>query len=233
MFRVPYGIIIACDVKSLKQLEILVESTCDIEGIAGYKIGFMLGLLHGLPRVVELAKEQSDLPVIYDYQKAGSDIPDMGVEFAAVMKEAEVDSAIVFPQAGPKTEEAFITALQKEGIIPLVGGEMTHPQFLAKDGGYILDDAPERIYDIASKLGVEHFVVPGNKPDKIRKYIGMLPDNSKICMPGIGRQGGEIEAAFKACDGYSAYAIIGSAIHKSPSPRDAAKSFSAVVKRFL
>src|SRR3989338_8415769 len=130
MFRVPYGIIIACDVKSLKQLEILVESTSDIEGIVGYKIGFMLGLLHGLPHVVELVKEQADLPVIYDYQKAGSDIPEMGTEFAAVMREAEVDSAIVFPQAGPKTEEAFITALQEQGIVPMVGGEMTHEKYL-------------------------------------------------------------------------------------------------------
>ncbi len=232
MFRLPYGIIIACDVKSLKQLEILVESTSDIEGIVGYKIGFMLGLLHGLPHVVELAKEQTDLPVIYDYQKAGSDIPDMGIEFAVVMREAEVDSAIVFPQAGPVTEEAFITALQKEGIVPMVGGEMTHAKYLQKDGGYILDDAPEKIYEIAAKLGVVYFVVPGNKPDKIRKYAGMLPENSKLCMPGIGKQGGDMETAFKACSG-DAYAIIGSAIYKSPSPRDAAKNFAAVVKRFL
>ena len=233
MFSLPYGIIIACDVKTPKELKFLVESTAGIEGIVGYKIGFMLGLLHSLPAAVETVKEMTDLPVVYDYQKAGSDIPQMGEEFAAVMKASNVDSAIIFPQAGPKTEEAFVMALQKEGIIPMVGGEMTHPQFLAKDGGYILDDAPERIYELAAKLGVEHFVVPGNKPDKIRKYLGMLPENSKICMRGIGRQGGEIEAAFNACNGYNAYAIIGSAIYKSPNPADAAKSFSAVVKRFL
>ncbi len=232
MFRLPYGIIIACDVKTVKQLEILVEATSDIEGIAGYKIGFMLGLLHGLPHIVEMVKEETDLPVIYDYQKAGSDIPEMGVEFAAVMKEAEVDSAIVFPQAGPKTEEAFITALQEQGVVPMVGGEMTHEKYLQKDGGFILDDAPERIYELAANLGVEYFIVPGNKPDRIKKYSEMLPEGSKMCMPGIGKQGGDIESAFRACGG-DAYAIIGSAIYKSPSPRDAAKNFAAVVKRFL
>jgi orotidine-5'-phosphate decarboxylase len=231
MFTTPYGIIVACDVKTLDQMKILMDFTSGVECVVGYKIGFMLGLLNSLPKTIEVARESTDLPIIYDYQKAGSDIPQMGEEFADVMKQSKVDSAIIFPQAGPKTEEAFIKALQKKGVIPMIGGEMTHEKYLSKDGGFIEDSAPERIYEIAEKLGVEYFIVPGNKPDKIKKYSEVL-SSPKLCFPGIGRQGGDLEAALSACTG-SGYAIIGSAIYKSTDPEESAKIFSAIVKRFL
>jgi len=185
----------------------------------------MLGLLHSLPAAVETVKEMTDLPVVYDYQKAGSDIPQMGEEFAAVMKASNVDSAIIFPQAGPKTEEAFVMALQKEGIIPMVGGEMTHPQFLAKDGGYILDDAPERIYELAAKLGVEHFVVPGNKPERILAYRKLLESKGikpVLYSPGLVAQGGSLTEGAKAA-GERWHAIVGRGIYGAKDMRKAAE----------
>ncbi len=226
MFQSNHGIIVSCDVKSKEELKSLVISTADIKGIVGYKLGFMLGLRFGLPDVVSLIKDESDLPVVYDYQKAGTDIPEMGENFAWVMKESKVDSAIIFPQAGPKTHEAFVIALKKSGVVPMVGGEMTHPGFLAKDGGYIRNDAPGDIYALASRLGVEYFIVPGNKPESMKKYAESLASvNPKFCMPGIGRQGGDIANAFEACGGFDAYAIIGTAIAKAGNIKEAAKKF--------
>lgn len=233
MFEKSHGVIIACDVKSVDELKNLVISTAGIEGIVGYKLGFMLGLQYGLPEIVSLVKDESDLPVIYDYQKAGTDIPEMAENFSWVMKTAKVDSAIIFPQAGPATHEAFVNALKKAGVIPMVGGEMTHPRFLEKDGGYIRNDAPDDIYKLALQLGVEYFIVPGNKPDSVKKYAELLAEaNPKFCMPGIGRQGGGIEAAFSACSDFDAYAIIGAAIYKSPDVKVAAKKFCEEAMKF-
>ncbi|MBI2075798.1 MAG: orotidine 5'-phosphate decarboxylase [Candidatus Aenigmarchaeota archaeon] len=233
MFEKSHGIIVSCDVKSVDELKNLVISTAGIDGIVGYKLGFMLGLRYGLPDIVSLVKDESDLPVIYDYQKAGTDIPEMADNFASIMKDVQVDSAIIFPQAGPATHEAFVNALKKAGVIPMVGGEMTHPQYLEKDGGYIRNDAPEDIYKLAASLGVEYFIVPGNKPDSVKKYAELLAEASpKFCMPGIGRQGGDIETAFNACGEFDAYAIIGAAIYKSSDVKQAAKKFCETALRF-
>lgn len=233
LFDISHGVIIACDVKTLEELRKLVEATSDIRGIAGYKPGFMLGLNYGLPAVVEAIREYSELPVIYDHQKAGTDIPESGIEFAAVMKSAGINSAIIFPQAGPATQLAFITALINAGVVPMVGGEMTHKQYLKKDGGYIDDDSPEKMYENGAKAGAEFFIAPGNKPDSIKKYDEMLREfNHAFCMPGIGRQGGDIENAFNACE-CSAYAIIGTAIYKAPDIRAAAKRLCEAAVRFV
>jgi orotidine-5'-phosphate decarboxylase len=234
MFETDYGVIVACDVKTLDELKSLVSKTAPVSGIVGYKLGFILGLTYGLKDTVEVIRDITDLPVIYDHQKASTDIPDMGSEFADVMKSAGVDSAIVFPQSGPATQESFIVSLIHQSIVPMVGGEMTHKAYLSKDGGYICDNAPMDMYTNGAKAGAEFFIVPGTKPDSIRKYSELLSKitKPKFCFPGIGRQGGDIEAAFEACNA-PAYAIIGSSIYKAADPKKAAEEFTKVALNFV
>ena len=43
-----------------------------------YKVGLSLALDCGLPKVVEIAREYTDKPIIYDHLKAGTDIPEVG-----------------------------------------------------------------------------------------------------------------------------------------------------------
>ena len=234
MFSLNHGVIVACDVKTLEEVKKLVETTSSVNGIVGYKVGFILGLNYGLRNVVEAVRELSDLPIIYDHQKASTDIPEMGTEFAVVMKNAGINSAIIFPQSGPATQEAFIKSLIKEGVVPMVGGEMTHPKYLTSDGGYLRDEAPEEMYENGMEAGAEFFIVPGNKTDSIKKYSEMLSNltKPKFCFPGIGRQGGDIEAAFSACGSNPAYAIIGSSIYKASDLKEAAKAFSDIALSF-
>ncbi len=73
MFEKGHGVIIACDVDDINILRDLVRSTCDIEGIVGYKIGANLALKYGLKHLTD--DIDFHLPVIYDHQKAGTDIP--------------------------------------------------------------------------------------------------------------------------------------------------------------
>jgi len=226
LFHLKHGIIPACDVNSLSELEKLVELTADIAGICGYKIGFSLSLSFGLPTVVDSIEKHTDLPVIYDHQKAGTDIPQMGELFARTCRESGVTGVIIFPQAGPVTEEAFIRALFNEGLIPLVGGEMTHPKYLEKDGGFIKN--VEEMYLTGARNDVTYFIGPGNKPERINHYLKLLKNEIPqpiFCMPGIGRQGGDIKSAFEATEGIPAYGIIGSAIYTAPNIRSAAKRF--------
>lgn len=235
LFEREHGIIIACDVFSIQKFEELVEKTCCIEGVVGYKIGAILGLTYGLKKLTSIIKEHCSLPIIYDHQKAGTDIPQMAEKFAKTCSNAGIKGFIIFPQAGPKTEEAFIDAILKENMIPLVGGEMTHPAYIEKDGGFIKNDSPEEMYRIGAKEGVEYFILPGNKEDAIKKYhfiLSSMMEKPKYCMPGIGRQGGEIDKAFSLLKGFPAYAIIGSSIYSSHDIEKATKEFCKQALKF-
>jgi orotidine-5'-phosphate decarboxylase len=234
-FHRNYGVIPACDVETLEEFKALVDATADVEGVVAYKIGCILGLTYGLPELVKAAKQYSDLPIIFDHQKAGTDIPQLGDKFAEVCKVAGVDGVILFPQAGPETEMAFIKAVMDRGLIAIIGGEMTHAGYLAKDGGFIRDDAPQNMYEVGAKAGVEHFVVPGNKQEIIEKYVSYLStviEFPKFLMPGIGRQGGDIATAFAGTGGQSAYAIIGSGIYQQKDMKTAAQKFGEIVMKF-
>ena len=234
MFEKEHGVIVACDVREMERLEKLIENTYSIEGIVGYKLGANLAIEYGLKEVVKLFKKYG-LPVIYDHQKAGTDIPRMGKIFAEACKNAGIDGVIIFPQAGPSTEKAFIEAIKEKGMHVMVGGEMTHEAYLQEDGGFIIDSAPSMMYEIGAKNGAEYFILPGNKPEAIKKYhmlITGIINEPKYAMPGIGRQGGEIERTFSILRGYNAYAIIGSAIYGSDDISAAAKKFAEEAMMF-
>lgn len=228
LFYLKHGVIPACDVYDIKTFRKLIEATYEIEGIVGYKIGAILGLTYGLPQLVSIVNEYTDLPVIYDHQKAGTDIPRMAEKFAAICAEAGLKGVIIFPQAGPQTEVAFIDALYDKNLVPMVGGEMTHQGYLAKEEGFIRDNAPVEMYTIAAENGVNHFIVPGNKPAIIKQYHKLLSGIVKApeySMPGIGKQGGDIKSAFEALEGAPAYAIIGAGIYEHEDMAAAARRF--------
>ncbi|WP_456442720.1 orotidine 5'-phosphate decarboxylase / HUMPS family protein, partial [Caldithrix abyssi] len=154
----------ALDTDDLKLIEHLVREIDRHELIYGYKLGFIAGLTHGLPEVVETIRRFSAKPIIYDHQKAATDIPDMGKRFAQVMKHSGVDEVILFPQAGPATLEAWVKALKEEELKVIVGGIMTHARYRVSEGGYLDDRAVLDIYSRSASLGVRRFVVPLTKP---------------------------------------------------------------------
>ena len=170
--KLKRSIIPACDVPNLKLLDKLVKETCNVKGIGGYKIGFELVIPFGIKEVIKTIRKHTKLPIMYDHQKAGTDIPEMGDKFMKAIK--GVDSVILFPMAGPITEEKWIKAAYKEKLHIIVGGEMTHKGYMERGGGYILNMAPKKIFKVAANLGIRDFVVPGNKPFMIKEYRRFL-----------------------------------------------------------
>ncbi|NPA38529.1 MAG: hypothetical protein GXN99_01910 [Candidatus Nanohaloarchaeota archaeon] len=170
------SIIVACDVLEVEQYEKIVRETHTHPVIGGYKIGFSLALKYGLPAIVELTRSYTNKPIIYDHQKAGTDIPYTGKLFMAVMREAGIDSVILFPLTGPKTLEEWIKAAHANDLHVIVGGLMTHHQFLSNEGCYICegDKGVYAIYKQAAELGIKDFVVPGNKPGEVKKIRNLL-----------------------------------------------------------
>ncbi len=211
------SIIVAADV-GMQSLVTLLRATCTVPGIGAYKLGFRLGF-EGLANAVREVRAYCgpDMPVIYDHQKAGNDIPAMGIEFAKALRVAGVNAAILFPFAGPATQEVWTRACFDEGVTVLTGGMMTHPKLLVSEGGYLSDDAPERIFRLACKLGVRDFVVPGNNIHWVEELRNLLEqelgaDNFVLYAPGFITQGGDVSECGKAV-GPRFHAIVGSGIY--------------------
>jgi orotidine-5'-phosphate decarboxylase len=228
LFERKSGIILAADLADIELFRRIAALPNQFREVVAIKVGFTLALRYGLPAVVKAANDASGVPVIYDHQKAATDIPQMGEPFAKVCCDAGVSAVIFFPQAGPKTLEAFVSAANDSGLTPIVGLVMTHKSYLSSDGGYITDEAPEMIAQTAVNSGVRDFVLPGNKPEIVRRFAsGSLLNitEGSIMMPGIGSQGGELTGAFQAAKPHRRYAIIGSAIYGATEPIAALEIF--------
>lgn len=219
IIKAKRSVIVAADVPDAGHLQKLVLAVKDVAGIGGFKLGFELGLqnLDAMAAIIKSNLRPNETRIIYDHQKAGNDIPDMGINFSRVLKKAGVDAAILFPFAGPATQKKWTKACFDAGLEVITGGVMTHSKFLASEGGYIADEAPEQIFRLACKLGVRHFVVPGNKLHWVKKLRAILvkelgEGNFTLYAPGFITQGGDISECGQAA-GDNWHAIVGSAIY--------------------
>ncbi len=217
------GIYIACDMP-IHQYQTLVSILAQEPGIAGLKIGFMLGLAETLHSVTQIARQANmDLKVMYDHQKAGTDVPFTGENFADVMQKAEVDQAILFPLSGPLTQKAWIQALQVVGVEPVVGGAMTHDGFYADSSGYINKDAIYHMYRLSAELGVKSFVMPGNQIElllRLKKIVlqnGCTEEELTIFSPGIDSLD-QLKDLSQQVGNISFYPILGRMIYETENP---------------
>lgn len=177
-----------------------------------------------IPRLHKVIRKHTDLPIIYDHQTAGSFAP-YARHFASAMQ-GGADAAILIPQWSDQALDAHLEQLCNKRIPSIIGGLMTHPQFLASEGGFIDDVAMERIYRIGAEVENEGYIVPGNNPSAIREIrilLESLGQNPIFYSPGFVTQGGEISEAGKAA-GNRWHAIVGSAIYKSRDPHEAARA---------
>jgi len=246
IIQLERSVIPACDV-NLNEFEEIVKETSNIEKIGGYKIGPALTGRPGYDEVVKVARRHTNKPLIFDAQKWGTDIPDTAEKILRPVKESGIDAVILFPQSGPATEYAWIKAAQDLELGVIVGGEMTHPRYLEGDDsegkninyseifhelelsrgatGFIRKGAPGEMYQIAALMGVNNFVVPGNKPKSIERYKRIIRgcgvNEDTYWSPGLVAQGGEISEGAEAA-GERFHAIIGRGIYKAENKRKAA-----------
>jgi orotidine-5'-phosphate decarboxylase len=171
-----------------------------------------------------------DLKLIYDHQKAATDIPDLAGAMID-LADAGVHAVIFFPFGGRVTQEKWTKAAIDAGLAVLVGGQMTQDGFLQSQGGYIHDDAPELIYRRAVQHGVRDFVVPGNRPEAVQKFRGIILDEldkqgvsveeAVLYAPGFVKQGGVISDTGQVA-GPSFHAIVGSVLVRAEDVEAAA-----------
>lgn len=224
-------IIPACDFKDISKFEELIKATDKIEKIGAYKIGMLLGYNNSLPKVGEIAKRYTSKPLIFDHQKGATDIPDTGGDLMDIVAESGFNAVILFPQSGPVTLKVWAQKAMEKGLKVIVGGLMTHDQYVVSKGGFIADEAVEKMYLIAAKIGIVDFVVPGNLPEfitHIRTRIQEYVTEPIFYAPGFIAQGGKISDAAKVA-GPKWHAIVGRAIYEQPNMYQAAMSLAASI----
>ncbi len=185
-------IIPSLDTLSLSEALACVRETAERDSIYGYKVGFSIGLRHGLHSFVKECRAFTNKPFIYDHQKAGTDIPDTGSLFAQTLRECGIDEGILFPQAGARTLSAWHDALIQEELKVIVGGMMTHEGYVKSEGGYLDDGSIVRMYRDAWNLGVRRFVTPLTRPEFVQSLLKEIPEmaQAEFYSPGYGAQGG-------------------------------------------
>jgi orotidine-5'-phosphate decarboxylase len=225
----PVGIVPALDLQTVDELRRVVRETCQVEGIVEYKLGLQAVLHIGLFQAVDAVRELTDLPIVYDHQKAGADMPDSAAGFAEICSHTDIEGLIIFPVAGPTAVREFVGNSLAHGLQPVVGGHIPVPDYGISGGGYMADDALERIIALAAETGASRFVLPANDPARIERTTKWLLDtvaDPVLYLTGIGPLGGSITESFAAARGMPIRrAVIGRRICSADDPAAATAAF--------
>lgn len=184
-----------------------------------------LGLFNGTQRIVSLAHDLG-LPAIMDCKI--SDIGDTNRVIAEFYYNAGFDAVIANPFVGwdEGLQPVFEIAKRKRrGVILLV--YMSHKGALEGYGQKIIDSKTGKLTsqylvfaEKALSWNADGAVVGATFPEKIEEVYSVLKERVPIYSPGVGVQGGNIEAAVAAG---ARYLIVGRSITLAEEPANTAK----------
>jgi orotidine-5'-phosphate decarboxylase len=194
-----------------------------------------LGLFDGVQKIVSKAHDLG-LPAIMDAKI--NDIGNTNRAIAEYYFKAGFDAVIASPFVGWEEglQPVFEVARQmKRGVIVLV--YMSHKGAVEGYGQTVQDSKAGRLspqYMVFARKALEWqadgAVVGATYPDKIREVHAVLRDKVPIYSPGVGAQGGDVEAAVKAG---ATYLIVGRSVVMAENPSEAAKRLRDVAQKKL
>jgi orotidine-5'-phosphate decarboxylase len=227
------NLILALDLQSLESHKLLSRSINLLEEVHSYicavKINrhlvLPLGLFNGIQRIVSVAHDLG-LPAIMDCKI--NDIGNTNRVIAEFYYDAGFDAVIVNPFVGwdEGLQPVFEVAKRKRrGVILLV--YMSHKGAWEGYGQKTIDPKTGKVtfqYLVfagkALSWNTDGAVVGATFPEKIEEVYAVLNKRVPIYSPGVGVQGGSIEAAVGAG---ARYLIVGRTITLAEEPAETAK----------
>lgn len=192
-----------------------------------------LGLFDGVQKIVGRAHDLG-LPVIMDAKI--NDIGNTNKAIAEYYFKAGFDAVIASAFVGWEEglQPVFEVARKlRRGVIVLV--YMSHKGAVESYGQTVHDSKAGRFspqYIVFARKALEWqadgAVVGATYADKIREVHAVLKDKVPIYSPGVGAQGGDVEAAVKAG---ATYLIVGRTIVQAENPFEAAKRLRDVAQK--
>ena len=177
------------------------------------KIGYPLVLPAGLSVVRDLLPLA--LPLIADFKVA--DIPDTNQAICTLAFQAGFSAIIAHAFPGEDALSACVGVAHASGGACYAVAEMSHPGA----AGFFHGGVAEGLAALAVRCKADGIIAPATRPDRVarlREIVGSL----KILSPGVGAQGGNLEAVKDLVDGI----IVGRAIYAAADPAGAAREFS-------
>jgi orotidine-5'-phosphate decarboxylase len=208
-------LILALDVtEKRKAIEIAHACAPYIDAI---KIGYPLVLSCGLSIAADLARE--NLPIIADFKVA--DIPNTNQLICNQVFDAGCSAIICHGFTGKDSMKACAASAKQHNGSCYVVAEMSHP------GGkeFFSGGVAEQIASNAMIAGADGIIAPATRPDRIKVLRGFV-GRHKILSPGIGTQGGDVDAVALLVDGV----IVGRSIYDAPDPLESARAYAHVRK---
>lgn len=182
------------------------------------KVGYPLVLSTGLSIVEDLAG--LGLPLIADFKVA--DIPNTNRLISEAVFSAGFDAIIAHGFVGADAARACVeVARDHEGAVYIVA-EMSHPGAVEFFHGGVA----EQLAELAISCRADGIIAPATRPDRIGKLREIIGGRT-IYSPGVGAQGGDIDAVARLVDGI----IVGRSIYEAEDPAAEARRISSHIRR--
>ncbi len=209
--------------RSLKMLKATHPYVCAVK--INRQLVLPLGLFNGIQKILGLTRDLG-LPTIMDCKI--NDVGHTNRIIAEYYYKAGFDAVTANPFVGWEEglQPVFEVAEQlSRGVILLV--YMSHKAAGEGYGQTIQDPKTGRLIpqyvalaEKALSWNADGVVVGATYPEKIKEVYGFLGENVPIYSPGVGVQGGAVEATIKAG---ARYLLVGRTITLSENPAETAK----------
>ncbi len=237
------NIVLALDLPSYQPQSLLSRSIQILEEthshVCAVKINrqlvLPLGLFNGVQKILSIAQDL-ELPAIMDCKI--NDVGHTNRIIAEYYYKAGFDAVTANPFVGWEQglQPVFEVAKQmRRGVILLV--YMSHKAAGEGYGQTIQNPKTEQLSpqyltfaEKALSWNADGAVVGATYPEKIKEVYRILGENVPIYSPGVGVQGGGVEATIKAG---ARYLIVGRTITLSENPAETAKRIKDAAKRCL
>ena len=241
--KVNSNIVLALDLPSdqpqsllSRSIQILKETHSHVCGVKiNRQLVLPLGLFNGVQRILSIAQDL-ELPTIMDCKI--NDVGHTNRIIAEYYYKAGFDAVTANPFVGWEQglQPVFEVAEQmRRGVILLV--YMSHKAAEEGYGQTIQNPKTEQLSlqylafaEKALSWNADGAVVGATYPEKIKGVYRILGEKIPIYSPGVGVQGGGVEATVKAG---ARYLIVGRTITLSENPAETAKHIRDATKRCL
>lgn len=205
------------DAKTLDMLE-----TLSSDPPVAYKLGW-LPILDLGAMAVRFVKEATGSRVIVDVKLA--DVPHINKVVASTLIKSGSDALIIHGFLGPDSIRAVVEVAKPKGVGVLVVAETSNKggeKYYAKHSIEIINDS--------LSLGVDGFILPGNRPERLSEYVKILRGKALVITPGVFTQGGDPRTVLKLG---ADFIIVGRRVYESPNPLQAIKEIKGMVREAL